>query len=67
MARQLTLAWGVHSLQVPDPQNTQQLTDIAADVARSQGFARPGHAVVVLAGMPFGTSGTTNLMQVTMA
>lgn len=28
---------------------------------------RAGHAVVVLAGMPFGQSGSTNLMQIAMA
>ena len=67
VARQLALAWGVHSVHVPDPKDTHHLAELATDVARTHGFARAGHAVVVLAGMPFGQSGTTNLMHIAMA
>ena len=67
VVRQLALAWGVHSVHVPDPKDTHHLAELATDVARTHGFARAGHAVVVLAGMPFGQSGTTNLMHIAMA
>jgi len=33
-------------------------------VARETGFAQPGETIVMIAGMPFGESGTTNLMRI---
>ena len=31
---------------------------------RKHGFARPGQTIVIAAGMPFGTPGTTNLLRI---
>jgi len=67
VSRKLALAWGVHSVHVPDPQDITQLAPMATAVARAQGFAQPGRPIVILAGMPFGESGTTNMMRVAMA
>ena len=62
-ARRLALAWGVHSLQVEDVADVRQMTSVATTVARREGYARPAETVVVLAGIPFGEAGTTNLMR----
>ena len=67
VSRKLALAWGVHSVHVDDPQDLRQLAPMAAEVARAQGFAQPGHPVVILAGMPFGESGTTNMLRIEIA
>ena len=67
VSRKLALAWGVHSVHVEDPQDIRQLAPKAAEVSRVQGFARPGHPIVILAGMPFGESGTTNMLRVEIA
>lgn len=67
VSRKLALAWGVHSVHVEDPQDIRQLAPMAAEVARRQGFAQPGHPVVILAGMPFGESGTTNMLRIEIA
>jgi pyruvate kinase len=67
VSRKLALAWGVHSVHVDDPQDIRQLAPMATEVARRQGFALPGHPVVILAGMPFGESGTTNMLRIEIA
>lgn len=67
VARKLGLAWGVHSMHVADPASLDQLAPMATQVARDQGFARPGRPIVILAGVPFGEAGTTNMMRVALA
>lgn len=67
VSRKVSLVWGVHSVHVEDPQDLRQLASMAAEVARVQGFARPGQPIVILAGMPFGESGTTNMLRIEIA
>ena len=63
-ARRLAATWGVHSVVIEDIRGTQQMVDRAAEVAVREGFAKPGERIVIAAGMPFGTAGTTNLLRV---
>jgi pyruvate kinase len=62
--RRLALVWGVHSVV------TEEAGDIDAQVARAcriafrEGFARPGQRVIVVAGVPLGTPGATNMVRV---
>ena len=63
-ARRLALAWGVHSVHTQDVSNAEEMTEVARQLARREGFARPGEFVVTIAGMPFGTPGTTNLLRI---
>jgi pyruvate kinase len=65
-ARRLALVWGVHSVRIDDVADVDQMTDRALDVARREGFATAGQFIVAIAGMPFGTPGTTNLMRIAM-
>jgi pyruvate kinase len=44
--------------------DVRQMTAIACDIARREGFAETGQTIVAIAGMPFGTSGTTNLLRI---
>ena len=64
VSRRLALVWGVHSVHGEDSQDTNQLAETAADLARESGLAESGQHVVILAGMPFGQSGTTNMMRI---
>ncbi len=64
VARRLALAWGVHSVRIADSTDFDQITEVACEVARRDGFAREGETIVAIAGMPFGQSGTTNLMRI---
>ena len=63
-ARRLAMVWGVHSVHIPDVTDVDQMVDLACDVARQEKFAKAGQVIVAIAGMPFGTPGTTNLMRI---
>ncbi len=63
-ARRLALVWGVHSVHVDDVASVEQMTEVARQIARRERFADVGQFIVIIAGMPFGTPGTTNLMRI---
>ncbi len=66
-ARYLALAWGVHAVTVDVAHEDAELIHVintAKDIAVRENFASPGQAVVIAAGLPFGTSGTTNLLHI---
>jgi pyruvate kinase len=63
-ARRLTLAWGVHGVHTRDVSDVAEMVDNAIRAARDEGFAKPGDTVLISAGMPFGTPGTTNLLRI---
>ena len=66
-ARYLAMAWGVHAVTVDVAKENAHLVDVieaAKDIAEQEKFAEPGQAVVIAAGLPFGTSGTTNLLHI---
>ena len=66
-ARSLTLVWGIHSVHIDDVADVDQMTAIACEVARCERFAKPGQTIVAIAGMPFGTTGNTNLLRIATA
>jgi pyruvate kinase len=55
----------VHSVY-PDGgvQSVDQMVATACKTARAEGYAAPGDAIVIAAGMPFGRAGTTNLLHI---
>jgi len=64
-ARRLALAWGIHP--IPFEIQLDHVTDMidhATSVAVGTGMARPGDQIIVIAGLPFGRSGSTNLMHI---
>jgi pyruvate kinase len=62
-ARQLAPVWGVHSLVVDEIEDEAAMTKLACDATLEAGFGRPGENIVIIAGIPFGVSGTTNLLR----
>lgn len=64
VARRLALAWGVHSVHIGDVTDVDQMTETACEVARREKFATSGQTIVAIAGMPFGSPGTTNLIRI---
>ena len=64
VSRKLALVWGVHSVHVNDPDDPSKLAKMAAEVALSEGFAHKGKPIVIIAGLPFGESGSTNLLRI---
>ncbi len=63
-ARRLALLWGAHCVHTEDVKTTTEMADKARRLAVKEGFAGPGDRLVVTAGMPFGTPGTTNLLRI---
>jgi pyruvate kinase len=62
--RRLALVWGVHCVV------TEEAGDIDTQVARAcriafrEGFAKPGQRVIIVAGVPLGTPGATNMVRI---
>jgi pyruvate kinase len=63
-ARRLTLVWGVHAVVGPDPADVTDMAERGADVALKQEFATPGQRIIMVAGVPFGTPGATNMIRI---
>jgi pyruvate kinase len=66
-ARRLALAWGLHAVVTDDAHDVDDMTDRALDIARREGFAKAGERVIIIAGLPFGTPGATNMIRVAFA
>jgi len=64
-ARKLVLAWGVECFLSHDASSVEEMVDYAVDMAKRHGFAAPGRAIVITAGMPFGMPGATNTLRIT--
>jgi pyruvate kinase len=64
VARRLAVSWGVHAIVAPDALDLAHAVELAARLARDEGFAHLGEAVVVAGGIPFGQPGTTNTIRV---
>ena len=63
-ARRLALVWGVHSALSEDVDHVEEMVDNACSTALAEGFADAGDQLVIMAGMPFGVSGTTNMLRI---
>ena len=63
-ASRLAIVWGVHSLLTTEAPDVNTMTDMACRAALQQGFAAAGDYVIIAAGVPFGMSGTTNLLRI---
>ncbi len=63
-ARRLGLVWGVHAVLVDQVHDMNQMITWAHRIPVIEGFVGSGDNVVILAGLPFGESGTTNLLHV---
>jgi len=62
--RRTALYHGVAPLEVPQGVDTDDMAHKATQSARSSGLVRPGDRVVLVAGVPVGMSGQTNLVKV---
>jgi pyruvate kinase len=63
-ARRLALVWGIHMVHTKsDIKNVAEMVEVATHVA-AQDFAKRGGQIVIVAGVPFGAEGTTNMLRV---
>lgn len=63
-ARRLALSYGVRPMITKDISNFDDMVTIASDTARDKNFAESGQRLVITAGVPFGTPGSTNILRV---
>lgn len=63
-ARQLVLSYGVHAVHTDDVGDFFGVEEKAVAIARSEEIATPGDKLVITAGVPFGTPGSTNILRV---
>ncbi len=62
--RRLAVVWGVHSVVTEDARDVDDMVSRACRIAFTEGFAKPGQRVIVVAGVPFGTPGATNMLRI---
>ncbi|HEX3710716.1 MAG TPA: pyruvate kinase [Pseudolabrys sp.] len=62
--RKLAVAWGVHCVVTEDAHDQDDMVDRACRIAFKEGFAKPGQRVIVVAGVPLGTPGATNMLRI---
>lgn len=63
-ARRLSLGWGLHCVVSEDAANEEDMIDRACRISFSEDFAKPGQRIIVTAGVPFGTPGSTNMLRI---
>jgi pyruvate kinase len=63
-ARKLAMVWGVHCVLTGDPENQAAMVRKACRIAFDEGFARAGEGVIIVAGVPLGSPGTTNMVRI---
>jgi pyruvate kinase len=62
--RKLSLLWGVHCVIAEDAHDQDDMVDRAGRIAFRDGFAKAGQRVIIVAGVPLGTPGTTNMVRI---
>jgi pyruvate kinase len=62
-ARRLAIVWGIHALVTEDARNVDDMAERACRHAFTEGFAAPGERIIIVAGVPFGAPGATNMIR----
>ncbi|MCA0401801.1 MAG: pyruvate kinase [Proteobacteria bacterium] len=63
-ARALSLVWGIHPIITKDASDINDMAMRGAKFAMRAGIGKPGQRIVVVAGIPFGTPGATNIVRI---
>jgi pyruvate kinase len=63
-ARRMTLVWGVHPVVGEEIHDVTEMAETGAGAALKEGFAKPGQRIILIAGVPFGTPGSTNMIRI---
>jgi pyruvate kinase len=63
-ARKLCLAWGTHCVLTEDAPSIDVMFSKAGEIATREGFTKPGDRILITAGVPVGTPGTTNMLRI---
>lgn len=63
-ARRMGLLWGVHAVHSRDVASFEEMVEKGKRMALRHQIAKGGDRVVLMAGIPFGTAGSTNVLHV---
>ena len=62
--RRLSLVWGIHCIVAEDAHDLDDMVERACRLAFKDGFAKAGQRVIIVAGVPLGTPGATNMLRI---
>jgi len=62
--RRLSAAWGIHCVVAEDARDYDDMVERACRLAYRDGFAKVGRRVIIVAGLPLGTPGATNMVRI---
>jgi pyruvate kinase len=62
--RKLSLVWGVHCVVDEDARDLDDMVDRACRTAFRESFAKAGQRIIIVAGVPLGTPGATNMVRI---
>ncbi len=63
-ARRMGLLWGVHAVHSRDVGSFEEMVEKGKRMALRHQIAKGGERIVLMAGIPFGTAGSTNVLHV---
>jgi pyruvate kinase len=62
--RKLSVVWGVHCVVAEDAHDQDDMVERASRIAFKDNFSRAGQRIIVVAGVPLGTPGATNMVRI---
>ena len=63
-ARRLGLLWGAHGVRTRDVASFEEMIAKAKRMALRHGVGKGGDRIIIIAGVPFGTPGSTNVIHI---
>jgi pyruvate kinase len=63
-ARRLGILWGAHAVRTRDVASFEEMIAKAKRMALRHGVVKGGDRIVIIAGVPFGTPGSTNVIHI---
>lgn len=64
VCRQMNMSWGVTPVMVDEQKDTFKLFEHAIEECKKKDYVKKNDLLVITAGVPLGTSGTTNMLKV---
>ncbi|HTV35997.1 MAG TPA: pyruvate kinase [Xanthobacteraceae bacterium] len=62
--RKLSVVWGIHGVIAEDARDQDDMVERACRLAFKEGFAKAGQRIIIVAGLPLGTPGATNMVRI---
>ncbi|MGL4197264.1 MAG: pyruvate kinase [Allorhizobium sp.] len=63
-ARRLSVVWGLHCVVSSEPTDLDEMVNGACRIVVEEGFGKPGDRIIISAGVPLGTPGSTNMLRI---